>query len=146
MGIYNCGQTLSESLDCLLNQTCKSWKCIMCDDGSTDDTYEVASGYVDRYPNKFILIRNKANCGLNVTLNKCLELADTEYIARMDGDDICDNTRFEKELIFLENNKDFDIVSSNMNLYDDRFCKISRKAPIYTFCQILAFLPCWLYG
>ena len=40
--------------------------------------------------------------GLNITLNRCLEIADTEYVARMDGDDISLPTRFEKEVKFLD--------------------------------------------
>ena len=34
MGIYNCAATLSEALDSLINQTYKSFKIILCDDGS----------------------------------------------------------------------------------------------------------------
>lgn len=118
MGIFNCAKTLPQALDCLINQTCADWKCIMCDDGSSDDTYSVAQTYVEKYPEKFILIKNETNQGLNITLNNCLALADTEYVARMDGDDVCDSTRFEKEIKFLDEHKKYSIVSSNMNLYD----------------------------
>ena len=42
MGIYNCAGTLSEAIESILNQTITNWELIMCDDGSTDDTYNVA--------------------------------------------------------------------------------------------------------
>ena len=77
MGIYNCEQTLREALDSLLAQTCQDFKVIMCDDGSKDGTMEIASSYVRRYPEKFLLIQNEKNMGLNFTLNHCLEYADT---------------------------------------------------------------------
>ena len=90
MGIYNCAQTLVEALDSLLAQTCQDFKVIMCDDGSNDNTFEIAQTYVDRYPGKFILIKNVQNMKLAATLNHCLEYVDTEYVARMDGDDLCE--------------------------------------------------------
>lgn len=119
MGIYNCAETLPEAIDSILLQTFSDWKLIMCDDGSVDDTYAVARSFVERYPEKMILIRNKKNKGLNYTLNRCLECADTEYIARMDGDDISLPERLEKEVEFLNNNNKYAIVSSKMILFDE---------------------------
>lgn len=42
MGIYNCADTLVESLESLEAQTYKKFKVILCDDGSKDNTLEVA--------------------------------------------------------------------------------------------------------
>lgn len=119
MGIYNCASTLPVALDSLLAQTYTEWKCIMCDDGSRDNTFEVAQSYVEKYPEHFVLIKNETNQGLNITLNNCLALADTEYVARMDGDDISLPTRFEKEISFLENHPEYDIVSTPMIQFDE---------------------------
>lgn len=119
MGIYNCAPTLAEALDSLLAQTCQDFKVIMCDDGSKDNTAEVAQSYVECYPEKFILIRNERNMGLNFTLNHCLEYADTEYVARMDGDDISLPDRFEKEMEFLDSHSDIAIVSTPMIYFDE---------------------------
>ena len=119
MGIYNCAPTLAEALDSLLAQTYQDFKVIMCDDGSTDATVEVAQCYVERFPGKFILLRNPRNMGLNYTLNHCLEYVDTEYVARMDGDDISMPTRFEKEIGFLDSNHDVAIVSTPMVYFDE---------------------------
>lgn len=120
MGIYNCANTLEEALNSLLAQTYQGFKVIMCDDGSKDDTPAVAQTYVERYPDKFILIRNERNMGLNRTLNNCLALADTEYCARMDGDDISLPTRFELELDFLETHPEIAIVSTPMIYFDEK--------------------------
>lgn len=119
MGIYNCAPTLAEALDSLLAQTCQDFKVIMCDDGSSDNTLDVAFGYVERFPDKFILIRNEYNKGLNKTLNHCLEYADTEYVARMDGDDISMPERFEKEIEFLDTHPEIAIVSTPMIYFDE---------------------------
>lgn len=119
MGIYNCAPTLAEALDSLLAQTYQGFKVIMCDDGSHDATVKVAQEYVDKNPEKFILIKNEKNMGLNITLNHCLEYADTEFVARMDGDDISLPTRFEEEVKFLDENPDMSIVSTPMIYFDD---------------------------
>ena len=118
MGIYNCESTLGEAIDCILDQTYSNWEMIMCDDGSTDNTYEIAKKYADEYPDKIILIKNEKNMGLNVTLNNCLNNAHGEFIARMDGDDLCSRDRFEKEISVLNNNSEFAIVSCDMEYFD----------------------------
>lgn len=119
MGIYNCAPTLAEALDSLLAQTYQGFKVIMCDDGSKDDTVKVAQEYVNKHPGKFILIRNERNMGLNYTLNHCLEYADTEYVARMDGDDLSLPDRFEKEIKFLDEHPEYAIVSGPMIYFDE---------------------------
>ena len=120
MGIYNCASTLVEALDSLMAQTYQGFKVIMCDDGSSDDTYQVAEKYAADHPGYFVLIRNDRNMGLNYTLNHCLEHADTEYVARMDGDDISMPTRFEKEINFLDQHLEFAIVSTPMVYFDEQ--------------------------
>ena len=119
MGIYNCASTLPEAIESILNQTYSNWEIIMCDDGSSDDTFKVAQEYQRKYPEKIKVIRNEKNSGLNKTLNHCLKYADGDYIARMDGDDISLSTRFEKEAKFLEENPDYSIVSCPMIYFDE---------------------------
>ena len=118
MGIYNCATTLVEALDSLNAQTYQDFKIILCEDGSTDNTYEIAQRYAKEH-NNIVLLRNERNMGLNYTLNRCLELVDTEYVARMDGDDISLPTRFEKEINFLDNHLEYAIVSCPMVYFDD---------------------------
>lgn len=119
MGIYNCADTLSAAIDCILKQTYTNWELILCDDGSADNTYQVAFGYYEKHRDKIILIRNENNCGLNQTLNNCLALASGEYIARMDGDDLCSPERFEKEVAVLEHESEISIVSTDMLVFDE---------------------------
>lgn len=119
MGIYNCEETLSEAIECILAQTYSNWELILCDDGSKDNTYDVANEYKKNYPDKIILIRNEKNSGLNYTLNHCLKYATGEFVARMDGDDRCVPERFEKQVNFLQQHGEFDIVSSTMKMFDE---------------------------
>lgn len=131
MGIYNCEATLAQAIESILNQTYTNWELILCDDGSKDQTYSVANHYVQRYPEKIFLLRNDVNCGLNETLNRCLKVAKGKYIARMDGDDVCDPSRLEKEVAVLENEKDIAIVSSDMEFFDENGCWGKIAHPTY---------------
>ncbi len=120
MGIYNCESTLNDALDCIVNQSYNNWEVIMCDDGSTDETAKIAEKYVEKYPDKFVLLRNKRNLGLNKTLNNCLKVAKGNYIARMDGDDLCSEKRFEKEIEILNQHPEIAIVSTDMEFFDEK--------------------------
>ena len=118
MGIYNCASTLTEAVNCIINQTYTDWELIMCDDCSTDDTYKVALSLAEK-DERIILLKNEKNLTLAPTLNKCISLARGEYIARMDGDDICKKDRFEKEIAILESNPNIAVVGCNMDLFDE---------------------------
>lgn len=120
MGIYNCESTLREAIDSIVAQTYANWHFIICDDGSKDKSFEIAKEYAKNDPKRFLVIRNEKNLGLNATLNKCLALADGEYIARMDGDDISVPERFEKEVTLLNNHPEYALVSSHMATFDQR--------------------------
>ena len=118
MAVYNCANTLQEALDSLYCQSYKKFKIILCDDGSTDDTLLIAEHNAAKHKN-VVLIKNETNKGLNYSLNHCLQYADTEFCARMDGDDISLPVRFEKELAFLESNSEYAVVSTPMIYFDD---------------------------
>lgn len=119
MGIYNCAPTLKEAIDSVISQTYPNWEFIICDDGSADNSYDIAKSYEKDDPKRFKVIRNRKNKGLNATLNKCLEIADGEYVARMDGDDVCDPTRFQKEAEILNKHPEYAIVSTHMITFDE---------------------------
>ena len=119
MGIYNCADTLPEAIESILGQTVQDFELILCEDGSSDSTYDVALDFQKRYPDKIVLLKNERNMGLNITLNRCLAVAKGEFIARMDGDDRCDPQRFEKELAVLEAEPEFAIVSTAMTYFDE---------------------------
>lgn len=142
MGIYNCEKTLSTAIDSILNQTYTDWELIMCDDCSKDGTYDVANEYAKQYPDKIKLIRNEQNKMLSYTLNRCLEHATGEYIARMDGDDISTEDRFEKQIKFLEEHPEYQLVSSVMQRFSDEgLSNVAPKPEIPDKFSILASTP-----
>lgn len=118
MGIYNCAGTLEDAVACIKNQTYDNWELILCDDASADDTKQTAQKLVQE-DKRIRLIGNKKNMGLAYSLNRCLELAAGEYVARMDGDDLCGPTRLEKEARVLQGHPEYAVVSTWMDIFDE---------------------------
>ena len=114
MSVYNEAEYIRESIDSILAQTVKDFEFIIIDDCSSDNTVEIIKSYADE---RIKLYVNDANQGLTKNLNKALKLCSGEYIARMDGDDICKADRFEKQLRFFANHPDVDLISCRMQTF-----------------------------
>ena len=110
---------MAEAIDSILAQTYTNWDLIMCDDGSTDGTYTLAKKYKEAFPDKIILLKNERNRKLSFTLNRCLEAATGELIARMDGDDISHRDRFDKQVAYLFGSSGYS-VGCAMRRFDEK--------------------------
>ncbi len=119
MGVYNCESTVGPSIESICNQTFADFEFIICDDGSSDGTYDAVAAYAQR-DKRIRLIRNERNMGLSRTLNKCIELAVGRYLARMDGDDISSPNRFEKQVEFLNAHPDIALCGTSFEFMDDK--------------------------
>lgn len=132
MGVFNSENTLPDAIDSILIQTYHEWELIICDDCSTDKSFEIARAYQSMYPEKLVVIRNHKNSKLAYTLNQCLQYAKGKYIARMDADDISLPQRLERQLIFLKNYPEYDVVSTAMIPFDengDRTIRTHKEIP-----------------
>lgn len=116
---YNCSVTISEAIDSIINQTYQNWELIVCDDCSTDETYSILKKYKNILGDKMILLQNEKNSRIAATLNHCLKYVHGDYVARMDGDDLSEITRFEEQVNFLINNPQYDLVGSQMTAFDE---------------------------
>lgn len=104
MPVYNTQEDyLREAISSILNQTYSDFEFIIINDGSTNNAKEVILSYQDE---RIKYYENSKNLGVIKTLNKGLVLADGEYIARMDSDDISNPKRLEISLNFMEENPD----------------------------------------
>lgn len=108
---YNAEKFIEETLQSVLNQSFQDFELIVLNDGSKDKTPEI----VQEFCNKDIRIKliNKANTGVSDTRNLGIELAQGEYIAFLDADDLYLPTYLEKKVKFLENNLDYHFVYSD---------------------------------
>lgn len=116
MSVFNGEKHLRESVESILNQSFTDFEFLIIDDGSKDSTLEILHSYDD---SRIKIIRNSENIGLTKSLNIGLELAKGEYIARMDADDICYPKRLEKQVRFLENNKNIGVLGTSRELIND---------------------------
>lgn len=119
MAVYNAEKTMDEAIESILNQTYTNWQFIICDDCSTDNTYAKLLEYKEKYPDKFIIIKNEVNSKLPFSLNHCFKYADGEYIARMDADDTSMPERFAKQVEYLDANPDKAVVGTSMIRFDE---------------------------
>lgn len=120
MATYNCADTLDEAVESILAQTYRNWELIICDDASTDATYGRLQQLVDDYPDRITLLRNERNSKLSFSLNRCLDLARGEFIARMDADDRSDPRRLEILSEHLVRHPEHDVVGSAIQRFDSR--------------------------
>lgn len=120
MGVYNCPakEMLVRAIDSILNQTFSDFEFIICDDGSTNDTLEWLKEKA-ALDNRIIVIASEENKGLADALNKCLEKATGNYIARQDIDDYSASTRFETQLKFLREHTNIAFVGTACFVYDN---------------------------
>lgn len=117
MGVYNGADTLKEALDSLLKQTYEDWELIVCNDCSKDNSLEILNQYATK-DHRIRVIQNDTNSGLAASLNYCLKYVHGEYIARMDCDDCSVSTRLEKQVDFLDEHPEIDLVGTYMQAFD----------------------------
>ena len=113
MPVYNCAEYVADSIKSILNQTYTNFEFIIIDDHSTDNTLKIVKSFNDERINVYEKDRNK---GMVDSLNFGISIAKGSLIARMDGDDYCHPTRFEKQVELLKYNLNLDIVSSNAQI------------------------------
>jgi glycosyltransferase involved in cell wall biosynthesis len=113
--VYNSEDTLAEALDSLVAQTFADWETWILDDGSTDTTADLARAYQTRDPRfRYVPLPHR---GIPPTLNKGLELCDSPLVARMDGDDLCEPTRFEAQLALLAAQPHVGVVATQIRSF-----------------------------
>ena len=109
MPVYNGETFLKEAIDSVLNQTFTDFEFLIINDGSTDKSEEIILGYND---SRIRYIKNDENLKLIKTLNKGINLANAEFLVRMDADDISLSNRIERQVYFMQNNADVVVAGS----------------------------------
>ena len=116
MSVYNEEKYIRESLGSLQNQTESDFEVIIIDDCSIDSTREIIKELA-KEDSRFHLFENSENRGLTKNLNYALTLTNGSYIARMDGDDLSEPTRFATQLRYLEAHPQVKLVSCNTKTF-----------------------------
>lgn len=114
MPVHNSEDYLREAIDSILNQTFTDFEFIIIDDGSSDHSQEIVKSYFDSRIRFYI---NAQNMGVAATLNRGLELATGEYVARMDSDDISLPERFEKQVSYMDTHQKVAVCATGVRLF-----------------------------
>jgi glycosyltransferase involved in cell wall biosynthesis len=96
---FNHGHYLAEALNSVRRQTYANWECLILDDGSSDDTSQVASRFVEQDSRYRYL--HHANCGLAATRNWGISACRGEFIQFLDADDVVLEHKFELQVAAL---------------------------------------------
>lgn len=128
-----------ESIESILHNTVVPNQIVIVKDGLlSDELNKALSKYSTN--NIFTIVGYEKNQGLGFALNYGLKYCKYDLVARMDTDDVCSTTRFEKQLDIFMNCNDFSIVGSNINEFSDKPDSILsiRKVPQFND-DIIAF-------
>jgi glycosyltransferase involved in cell wall biosynthesis len=108
---YNYAHFLGQTLENVLTQHYPYWECIVVDDGSTDNTGEVAGVYTARDP-RFRYIRQE-NKGLSGARNTGIAASKGVYIQLLDSDDLIHPDKLARQVAILEADTAIDITYGN---------------------------------
>ena len=114
MAAYNGEKYIRQCMESLLNQQFGDFELLIINDASTDGSVSVIESFNDP---RIRLEHNERNLGLAVTLNCGLDMIDTEFVARMDCDDLCPPDRFQKQVDYLTAHPDIGVVGMWMKAF-----------------------------
>jgi glycosyltransferase involved in cell wall biosynthesis len=109
MPVHNGATYLHKAITSILAQTFFDFQFLIIDDGSTDQSVAIIQSFSDQ---RIRLIRNETNMGFVFSLNLGLELIRTEYLARMDCDDLSLPERLQKQVAVLEHNPEIGVCGT----------------------------------
>jgi hypothetical protein len=116
MSVYNGARFLNESVESIRNQTFDDFEFLIIDDGSNDESAEILAAHAAA--DRRIRILKQENRGLTAALNRGFEEATSEYVARMDADDVARPDRLQVQVSFLNSNPDITVVGSAIEVID----------------------------
>lgn len=117
--VYNCQITLNRAMDSMLNQTYKNFEIIIVlEYGTDEETKRICRKYKD-YDDRVRIIENREKLGIAESLNVGLKHCNGQYIARMDADDYSYPERLEKQVMYMENHPDIEILGANTNIISE---------------------------
>ena len=113
----NAERTLEDTLCSLEKQTFTDFEVLVVNDASTDRTETIARGFDSRMQVRILTLEQ--NAGVAGAINRGLELAASEFVARIDADDLALPARLAMQVAFLENHPDIDVCGTAMELFYD---------------------------
>lgn len=136
MSVFNGADYIPYAIESVLNQTFHDFEFIIINDGSTDGTSEILNTYHD---SRLVVVERK-NLGLSVSLNEALSYARGQYIARMDADDVALPNRLELQFNYMEQHPSVGILGGQAFTIDEDGRIIGKALKPVGFANIQGYL------
>ncbi len=114
---FNREDYLGYAIQSVINQSYKKWELILIDDGSRDESLNIAKCY-EKIDERIRVIADGHNKGLAVRLNETVNMAKGDYYARMDDDDIMVVNRIESQINYMLEHQEVDVIGSSVMVID----------------------------
>ena len=140
---YNHEQYIAEAINGILMQQCDfDVELIIADDCSPDNTEKIVNEIIENHPNGSWIkyTKHKKNKGMSLNFVCAAQRAKGEYVALCEGDDYwTDPLKIQKQVDFLEENKDFVACQHSREIHFENGKKIEQNFSPYVFTQCLLF-------
>ncbi len=139
---YNCAKFIGETIDSVQAQTYQNWEMIIVDDCSTDNTKEIVENYSkDDTRIKYHCLTTQSGAAVARTI--AMKLANGEYMAFLDSDDLWIKDKLEKQLIFMKHH-DVAFTCTSYEQMDEegkRLNRIIESVPKVNYNRVLLDCP-----
>lgn len=139
---YNCAKFIGDTIESVQKQTYRNWEMIIVDDCSTDNTSDIVMSYLEEDERiKYFLL--ESNSGAAIARTRAMELAQGEYIAFLDSDDLWVEDKLKKQLLFMEK-YDVPFTSTSYEQIDEEgktLGKIIKSIPKTNYNRLLLDCP-----
>ena len=150
MSALNAELTVGAAIASVQAQTLRDWEMLVIDDGSTDRTVEVARAAAGGDA-RIRVMTDPVQRGTAKQLNQLVNIADTPVFARIDADDVAYPERLARQVEFLDENPEVDLVGSSLVVFGARGLPIGKRPAPPSHEQICArpqagfplFHPTW---
>lgn len=119
MPAYNAEKYIAQAIESILNQTFMHFDFIICDDCSTDNTWQIIQNYAAK-DNRIKPVKNETNLGIAGNRNKLLSMATGDYIVWQDADDISMRYRIELQYHFMEQHPEVGIAGGWLQFFNGK--------------------------
>lgn len=123
---FNNERTLNYAVKAVLSQTYDYIEVLLIDDGSKDNSLEIAKKF-ESEDKRCKVISDGKNKGLISRLNQVIDIAQGEFIMRMDADDMLDPDKLQKQMSYLLSHPNVDVVTTGMASLDNDLRPIGKR-------------------
>lgn len=116
---YNNQDTLEDAIKSILNQTYTNWELILANDGSTDGSLQIAKKMAALDP-RIKITGDNINRKISYRLNQICDMAQGEYLVRMDSDDMMMPDRIEKQMNVLLEDTTIDVIDTAAYIINEK--------------------------